>query len=355
MKLHRLILSVAFSLSFGPLASAPLASEVNLNQRISSSVSVAAGTGVYTKEKNEAGVEYLKKIYHLPYESSISFSPSSALTRPMVMDDDGNLSKAAGRYFGKLVIERNGASDEEWAVVQEINKKAIFIYEWQIDKRSYLTTLFDLPLDDKSERFEYKEPFAWDAISTKGRWTSVSAQILNSVGRDLIDNAPPDVEDFCPNYSELDNQGRTAFWIHMLNAIMKRESAWDLLVGNDESNYGNGMDVVSRGALQISYESSRAKVYRESGCEAKSAEDLHNFGTNIQCGVAIFAHWIRTDDCISCQDANGKWLGIARYWSTLRESYEVSCKNCSSGKAKIGHKENIIAEVKATQTCSAGN
>lgn len=353
MKLYRLITGLVLSFLFGPFYGTPLATEVDLNQRISTSVSASSGTGIYEKAKTEDGVEYLRKIYELPNGAALSFRPISALIRPKVQNSSGKITTAAGRYFGKIIIENDGFNWKERKEIAEINKKEIFIYEWSIDKSNYLRTLFDQPVANKNDRFHYKEDFAWDTVSTKGLWTSEAARILKTTGRDLIDNAPSDVTDFCPNYNELNEDGRTAFWIHLLNSIVKRESAFDLLVGNDESNFGaNGNEVVSRGAMQISYESSRAKAYRQSGCSAKNADDLHNFTTNIQCGVAIFSHWSREDDCISCKSSSGKYLGIARYWSTLRDRYEVPCKICSSGKAKIGYKEQIIAEMKSTKTCA---
>ena len=334
------------------LSGMTFASEVNLDQRIDTSVTSSSGTGVYIKSENSDGELVLKKIYDLPKDTKLSFRPISTIERPLVLRDSGKVVTSAGRYFGKVVIERDGFNRREWKEVQEINKKEIYVYEWSLDKDEYLKALFDKPIENKMERFDYKESFSWDKISTKGLWTSTAAQIIKSTGRDLLDNTPEDVTDFCPKYFELEEKGKVAFWIHLLNSIAKRESAFDLLVGNDESNFGDsGNQVVSRGALQISYDSSKARVYRNSGCDAKSADDLHNFETNITCGIAIFSHWSREDGCISCKNAQGKARGIARYWSTLRERYEVPCKICSSGVAKVGYKEQIIDEIKSTPTC----
>ncbi len=350
MKLYKIASLVLAAL----ISSSTLANEVNLNQRIETSVSSSSGTGIYTKEVDADGTVYLKKFMELPKDAELSFRPIVSLIRPLVERDSGKRANSAGRYFGSILIEKKGLSRSEWKKAQEANALEIYVYEWSIDKTSYLKTLFDHPVQNKSDKFEYKENFAWDSISSKGLWTSTAAQILKSTGRDLIDNAPEDVVDFCPNYFELEENGKVAFWIHMLNSIAKRESAFDPLVGNDESNFGGAgsNNVVSRGMLQISYESSKARVYRQSGCSAKDANSLHDFEENITCGVAIFSHWSREDGCISCKNKAGKNLGIARYWSTLRDRYEVPCKICSSGVAKIGYKDQIIEEIKSTKTCS---
>ncbi len=345
-KLFTLVLSVM-------MTSLPLSAAINLDQRIETKVTSSSGTGIYTKEVDSNGEVYLKKFMELPKDAELSFRPVASLIRPLVERDNGKKANSAGRYFGKILIEKKGLSRSEWKKAQEANALEIYIYEWSIDKSSYLRTLFDHPVSNKSDKFDYHEDFAWDSISTKGLWTSQAAKILRSTGRELIDNAPEDVVDFCPNYFELEESGRVAFWIHLLNSIAKRESAFDPLVGNDESNFGgaNSNQVVSRGLLQISYDSSKARVYRQSGCAAKNAEALHEFEENITCGIAIFGHWAREDGCISCKNKSGKNLGIARYWSTLRERYEVPCKICSSGVAKVGYKDQIIEEIKSTKTC----
>lgn len=349
MKLYKLaVLALSFIIT-----SRSLSATINLDQRIETKVTSSSGTGIYTKEVDENGEVYLKKFMELPKDAKLSFRPVASLIRPLVERDSGKRVASAGRYFGKLLIEKKGLGRSEWKKAQEANALEIYVYEWSIDKSSYLRALFDHPVTNKADKFEYREDFAWDSISTKGLWTSQAAQILKSTGGGLIDNAPEDVVDFCPNYFELEEQGKVAFWIHLLNSIAKRESAFDPLVGNDESNFGGAgaNQVVSRGLLQISYDSSKARVYRQSGCAAKDADALHTFEDNITCGVAIFSHWAREDGCISCKNEAGKNLGIARYWSTLRERYEVPCKICSSGVAKIGYKDQIIEEIKATKTC----
>jgi hypothetical protein len=311
----------------------------NLNQRIQTFVKKEKGTGIYVQSKNSQGKSILKKIYTIPFETKLSFVPSSALERPAVKQDSGKVRNSAGRYFGRILFDTSNLSGQKLRDYQSLNKKKIFIYEWSIDKTQYLRLLFDKPLPRNEKRYTTNDQFLWDKVSTQGLWTSRAANIMSSVGEDLIYNAPSDITDFCSNYYELGRKGKTNFWLHLLNSIMKRESAFDLLVGNDESNFGGSTanNVISRGALQISY-GSIGNHYKNQGCQAKSPLQLHNFQKNITCGVAIFKHLTRKDGCISCRRSNNKWGGIAAYWSTLRTKYEVSCKICSSGKARVGYK-----------------
>lgn len=326
------------------------AQNANLDQRVNSETT--RDTGIYIIGPTQHnGADVLEKVYELPKGAKFSFRASVSLTRPQLKADSGNIVNSAGRYFGSLIIDTSSVSFLQRRRVEELNRQRIFIYEWHIDKETYLKQIFDIAPVDKAVYLN--DNFEWDRISTKGLWTTEAARILQTQGREMLINPPSDVDEFCPNYQNLNLNGKTAFWIHLLNSIAKRESAFDPMVGNDESHFGsNNQGVISRGLLQISLSSVGSRHYRGNGCTARSAEDLHTVSGNLECGVAIFNHWVKTDDCISCKDKNGNNRGIARYWSTLRERYQVSCSVCSSGVANIGYREQIIAETSSTSTCS---
>lgn len=326
------------------------AQEVNLNQRIFTTTK--RDTGIFTQRLDNQGRTILEKAFTLPKETRFSFRPSTTLVRPLFRKDNGQVANSPGRYFGKILIDTDMFTGDDLAKVKELNKVRIFIYEWHIDKLPYLRALFDQDIPSYLRKFTPTNTLFWDEVSTKGLWSSQAAHIMKTSGKILLENPPSDITDFCPRYFEFKQGSReqVTFWLQLLNSIMKRESAFDLLVGNDESNFGGGNTTISRGALQISY-GSLGRHYRHQGCKATSAEELHQFSTNINCGVAIFKHLTRQDGCISCRSTNNKWAGIARYWSTLRERYEVSCKICSSGKAKVGYKKEIIAEIADTPNC----
>src|SRR5829696_2457230 len=78
--------------------------------------------------------------------------------------------------------------------------------------------------------------------------------------------------------------------------------------GTAEGNW-----VISRGLLQISKESGNGY-----GCGIVNEMVLHDPATNIACGVRIMARWIGQDGYIARRQ-NGKWRGLARYWSPFRK------------------------------------
>lgn len=112
----------------------------------------------------------------------------------------------------------------------------------------------------------------------------------------------------------------------------------------DESILQPDLKAISRGLLQISYSSAKNRNYRKNGCLFNENLELHRPKVNLTCGVAIFEH-LSKDGCISCK-SGGKWRGIARYWSTLRTPYQITCPNCSTGFVNIGKKLDIIEEIK---------
>lgn len=77
------------------------------------------------------------------------------------------------------------------------------------------------------------------------------------------------------------------------------------------SKYDNGV-VISSGLLQIS--TSSAISY---GCNVKSKEDLTDPKKNLECAVKIASKWI-VQDGVFYKD--GTKLGLARYWSVMRDS-----------------------------------
>jgi hypothetical protein len=343
------------SLGLIALISQANAQTVNLNQRVESTSLRATGLMQVVGERD--GKKIIQRLDQrndeIPSGTRFTFVPANVLVHPIVRNGEGRESVSAGRYFGSVTIDTSSVPRSQRRRLQEMNNREIYVYEWHINKDTYLRTVFDLEPRDKTYLRSTREKFEWDRISTKGLWTSEAARILQGSGRDLLENPPADVEEFCPNYQRLDFNGRTAFWIHLLNSIARRESAFDPMVGNDESHFGdNNHGVVSRGLLQISSQSI-GRPYRDAGCNISRPSDLHDVTKNLECGVAIFKHWADRDECISCRTEDGAWRGIARYWSTLRERYQVSCRICSSGFTNVGYKDQIIQETANTSICRA--
>ncbi len=156
---------------------------------------------------------------------------------------------------------------------------------------------------------------AWSRIDGDGVWTYLAeASVQNTSLADLL---PDDIDQFCPAYAVLRQPSRIRFWVALLSAMVKHESNFDPGTTYTESSIrdSSGQPVVSRGLLQLSYESARQARY---GCEVESEQDLHDPAVNLACGARILATWVDNDGLVASSD-QGR-LGGARYWSTLWSS-----------------------------------
>lgn len=142
-------------------------------------------------------------------------------------------------------------------------------------------------------------------------------QAIVELAEQLQTIQPRDVSQFCSKYLTLTDRNIKIFWTNLVSAIAKKESnnMNDVMfTENLTDNQGNA--VISRGLLQISFES--AKGYR---CLLKTPNDLHNPKMNLRCGVKILNHWIGKDERIAGRMATTRqWRGGARYWSVLRRN-----------------------------------
>ena len=157
-------------------------------------------------------------------------------------------------------------------------------------------------------------------------WNKYTFDGLQSLGSDLIKSRPRDVENFCPNYDFLNETQKTYFWIQLIAAMTRYESFFDPTVQYQENFKDSTSEfIISRGLMQLSYESSRG--YR---CPISSPEDLHDAKINLQCSVKILNQWITRDGVITDKIDNG-WKGGARYWAVLRSSSRIdSIQNITS-------------------------
>jgi hypothetical protein len=311
----------------------------------------------YRDRQTGAQTFYLKKKITIPKGSIIEIDSEMTLIAPFVKSGF-KVKRSAASFYGGVKIIRVGKRSISNRKLEQLKKLDLYIYEWSVNKSDITRALYDEPLPAGVERWSNK--FMWDKANPNQSWAHHIDQAIDDYGQRLLDNPPTDVTLFCPNYLQLTDRNKKVFWIHLMNSIAKRESRFDPGVGNDESIF-NGSDadstqlnVISRGLLQISYSSARSRHYKKFGCMPKSAADMHTPSVNLQCGVAIFSHLTRGgSNCISCKDQinNQKWIGISRYWSTLREPYEVSCSICKNGTARVGFKQDIIRETARTKIC----
>lgn len=297
--------------------------------------------------------KYLKlKNSRLAKGTVVALRPDNYLSFPHYLEN-GKLKKSGARYFGPIqIISSPNLSRNE---IAELNSQNLYTYEWHYNKLNLIKAMYDIEIP-KGEAW-INNSFLWDTENPSRGWGHYTANFILSNATELLNDPPSDVEDFCPAYNQINDKKKAIFWVHLMNAIAKKESLFDPGVMNDESGFGpNGLDVVSRGLLQISLSSSQNRNYQRLGCPVETKEDLHNPIKNLQCGVAIFNHLTNDHNCISCDYPSthrkaGKTAGIARYWSTLRTPYEVSCRSCSNGKVKLGFRDQIIEKTKDTSVC----
>jgi hypothetical protein len=322
-----------------------------LNFRANSKVVSKNGATVYGLGVDENGEPLLVPKLELPQGHKFTFWPNSLFEGKYYQRSDGTKRQVRGRYFGRILIDENSGPRELRRKISAINKQRIFIYEWRIDKSDYLLKGWN-----KEPRDVYYgtpgESFAWDQVNPKKAWTSkLSTEIQNSRAV-FLDQNISDINEFCPNFSNKTDERKVSFWIHLFNALSRKESQFDPMVSNFEGNFGDGsLNVTSRGLFQMSYRSLQARRYRNNGCKIGQPNELHDPFENIECAVAIFKAWIKNDGCLSCKNEEGKFRGAARYWSPLRSRYQVPCSICTGGVANIGFKEEIQRETKALPSC----
>jgi len=171
--------------------------------------------------------------------------------------------------------------------------------------------------DEGNETFAMDWPsFDWDNKHQDYLyWNEVTYEAITDLGSSLISRRPSDINSFCPNYSDLNVDEKTMFWISLLAAMTRYESFYDPDVFFQEGfNDSQGRPIISRGLLQLSVESARGY-----GCPIPQAEDLHDPKINLECGVKILDRWVGRDGLISGK-VSGRWRGGARYWAVLRRA-----------------------------------
>jgi soluble lytic murein transglycosylase-like protein len=157
---------------------------------------------------------------------------------------------------------------------------------------------------------------AWARSNADGTWTAAAEAAVKASA--LPGLRPKDITPFCPGYATRTPGERARFWVGLLSAIARRESRFDPATSYQESfNDSQGKRVISRGLLQISFESANQRAY---SCQIARPEDLHDPAVNLACGVKILGFWVKKDGVIAAY-ASGSIQGGGRYWSTLRENH----------------------------------
>lgn len=170
----------------------------------------------------------------------------------------------------------------------------------------------------------------WEQKSVDYReWTDHVRREIHNLGPALLSANPKDAALYCPNYKNLNILQREDFWIYLLSAMVRYESNFNTNATYKESfTDANGKNVISRGLLQLSIESSRGY-----SCGFVNEAEIHNPLKNLSCGLRILNKWISKDNYIGSKVVSS-WKGGARYWSVLRS-------NGSSYKAIVKLTKNL--------------
>lgn len=165
-------------------------------------------------------------------------------------------------------------------------------------------------------------PQQWHWADKQQHFNLLAAMALEAEAVELQNQFPSDINSYCKGYSRLSPSQRLNFWGDLLTAISFHESRHNpKLMYKERFKDSSGSQVISRGLLQLSFESSKGY-----GCPLDQASQLHDPAKNIDCGVRILNRWISQDGVIS-KDAGllkKKWRGAARYWSVLRQPQTLS-------------------------------
>lgn len=158
---------------------------------------------------------------------------------------------------------------------------------------------------------------AWSGSNRDGSWTKTTESAVAQSG--LVYQVPRDIQYFCPTYPALGKTERQKFWVGLLSAMAKPESNFKPhRFYREKFRDSKGLQVVSRGLLQISIESANQKRY---GCDIPYAAKLHDPAVNLRCGVKILSKWVSTDGIIAKHNKARSHKGASRYWSTLRPQH----------------------------------
>lgn len=157
------------------------------------------------------------------------------------------------------------------------------------------------PAEAQQMQLASQPPMRWGQASGSDQWTRATLAALDQEGVTILSRVPGDIDVFCPNYAELNQTGRKAFWAGLLSAVAKHESTY-----NPKASGGGGKWL---GLMQIA-----PATWRHYGCSG----EIRNGGDNMTCAVKIMSRQVGRDNAVA-HDGKG-WRGVARDWAPLRNA-----------------------------------
>ena len=141
-----------------------------------------------------------------------------------------------------------------------------------------------------------------------------------------------DIENFCPGYHQADTDlmHKEICWLRLVGEIVRVESSFK--PGDFYRDGGN----IYGGLMSISLDDSATE---------QAIADIKNPLKNLATGIQILAKYIAKYHLISSggPDANGDYLGAAKYWSTLRTRRTYKFEYGQYKEISLGRREEIIA------------
>lgn len=179
---------------------------------------------------------------------------------------------------------------------------------------------------DPSQAGAYKIEAAplWEPHASSGRsWTSYAFGIVDKFGISLM-LGTKDVKEFCPAFFSLSRDEKLNFWVYLISAVVKYESAFDPTSRMKEPGMGTdpvtGQPVYSEGLLQLSYQDSLGYKFCDEfdwRSDSKLAvrdpkKTILDPYKNLACGIRILNQIVARKDLIAFDSGH--------YWSTLKPS-----------------------------------
>jgi len=141
----------------------------------------------------------------------------------------------------------------------------------------------------------------WDHRADAALLTRSALSALKAHGAMLTRIVPGDIAAWCPSYRQANEVRRRDFWVGLLSALAKYESAFDpKAIGGAGRWFG---------LLQIQPSTARAH-----GCRARTGEPLRHGPDNLSCAIRIMARTVPRDGVVS----EGR-RGVAADWGPLTQ------------------------------------
>lgn len=147
----------------------------------------------------------------------------------------------------------------------------------------------------------------WGKGSTAKAWALATMSAVAAQGLDSV--VPRDIATWCPAYSENSPTLRRAFWVGMMSALSRHESA-------------NNPDAVGGGGLWYGLLQILPATARGYGCRATTGDALKNPVDNLSCAARIMGRTVKRDRAVALHD--GRWRGVAADWGPMSNASKIA-------------------------------